>query len=151
LAQASVYVVAVYFAKLTIAILLHRIFGVNTKFRIAALLVISTWTLYSIIALCLIVFECSPIRKAWNPLLPGHCIDIIHLGVSSGLVAIAYDAILLVLPIPMVLQLQLAKKLKLAIIGIFMTGTLWVIQPGWQNLQLIERFKCADSIYRSRG
>jgi len=121
-----VYVVAVYFAKLTIAVLLHRIFGVNNKFRVAALIVISTWTLYSIIALCLIVFECSPIRKAWNPLLPGHCIDIIHLGVSSGLVAIAYDVILLMLPIPMVLRLQLAKKMKLAIIGIFMTGTLWV-------------------------
>ena len=115
---------AIYWAKLTIVLLLLRIFDVNDKFRRVAWILITTWTIYSVIGVLLVVFECSPVRKAWEPLLPGRCIDIIHVGVASGIVNIIYDVILLILPIPMVWRLQLAKKMKIAVICIFMTGSL---------------------------
>ena len=118
------YCVAIYWAKLTIVLLLLRIFGVDARFRRVGWVFITTWTIYSVIDVLLVVFECSPVRKAWEPLLPGRCIDIIHVGVASGVVNIIYDVILLIIPIPMVWRLQLAKKMKIAVTGIFMTGSL---------------------------
>lgn len=72
----------------------------------------------------IIVFECSPVHKAWDPLVPGHCINIINVGIASGYINIVTDFMILILPIPMVWSLQLAQRMKIAVLTMFMTGIL---------------------------
>ncbi|KAL8829587.1 MAG: hypothetical protein Q9191_001938 [Dirinaria sp. TL-2023a] len=124
IAQGCIYGFATYWAKLTIVLLLLRIFGVDNRFRLAAWILIIFWTLYLIIGQFLLIFHCSPTNKSWDPLLPGHCLNITRLGIASGYVYIIYDFFFILLPVPMVWRLQLATKLKLGVISVFLTGIL---------------------------
>ncbi|KAL8781985.1 MAG: hypothetical protein Q9213_005750 [Squamulea squamosa] len=122
--ETLVYVIGLYFVKLSLLILLYRVFGVNRRFRWALYFVVGLWTVYFVIHTPIVIFQCIPVQKAWHPKMKGHCLDLIKLGVSSGYINIVHDFLILVLPIPMVWSLQLSSKMKLAISGIFATGTL---------------------------
>lgn len=82
------------------------------------------WTIYIIADVLLVIFECTPINKAWDPLVPGHCIDQVKLGVAIGYFNLVTDCMILILPIPMLWALQLALRMKLAVLAVFMTGIL---------------------------
>lgn len=90
LAQSVIYMLAIWLAKLTIVILLLHIFGVDRRFRLVSWIIIISWTIWAILDICLVIFECNPIKKAWNPSLPGHCIDLITIGVANGYINIVY-------------------------------------------------------------
>ena len=126
IAQAVTYGFGIYFAKITILILLLRIFGVDSKFRVACWFVIIIWTTYTFINVCLCLLGCNPIQKAWEPMIPGECLDLIQIGIASGYINIVTDVMILVLPIPMVWQLHLRTKLKVAVTAVFLIGTLLV-------------------------
>lgn len=98
----------------------------NVGFRYATYGVIALWTAWTTAATCLCIFECIPIHKAWDPLVPGHCIDLIELSLATGYMNIVTDVMVLLLPVPLVWQLQLATRLKFAVIGVFFTGALQV-------------------------
>ncbi len=38
-----------------------------------------------------IIFECTPIKKLWQPTIPGHCVDITKFFVASGSVNVILD------------------------------------------------------------
>lgn len=121
-AQSAVYVIAAYCAKMIVVVLLLRLFGVSDKCMISAWIIIVTWTMWSIIDICLIVCGCHPEDKEWEPWIPGHCVSLQTIGVASGYINIAYDVMIWCLPIPKVLRLQLARRMKLALLAVFATG-----------------------------
>ena len=123
-AETLIYVIGLYFVKLSLLILLCRVFGVNRYFRWANYALVAFWTVYSLTDTLVIIFQCTPVHKAWAPEVNGHCLDLIELGVSSGYINIATDVMILLLPIPMVWSLQLSTKIRLAIMAIFATGIL---------------------------
>lgn len=70
-------------------------------------------------------FSCRPFRKEWDlSITDGKCIDRPRQSISSGYFNIFMDAILLVLPLPTVWKLQLPLRQKIAVTGVFMTGSL---------------------------
>ena len=71
------------------------------------------------------VFECTLIRKSWNPLLPGHCLKPIGLPYASGAINVASDIYVLILPIPCVWDLNMNTTRKLRILSIFSLGILY--------------------------
>ena len=105
-------------------ILLYRVFGINQRFRWALYTVLAIWTLYVVVNIPVIIFQCTPVHKAWDGEVKGHCLNLIKLGVASGYINIVTDFLILLLPIPMVWSLQLSRNLRLAIIAIFATGIL---------------------------
>lgn len=123
-AETLVYVVGTYFVKLSLLILYYRVFGVNQHFQQAVYFVMGLWSLYIFISIFITIFQCTPVSKAWDLELEGHCFDLVKLGISSGYVNIITDTIILSLPIPMVWSLQLSWKVRLAVMAIFLTGTL---------------------------
>lgn len=116
--------IGLWFVKLSLLILYYRVFGVNQCFRWALYVVISIWTLYSWADTLVVIFQCIPVHKTWSPTEPGHCLDLIKLGVASGYINILTDLMIIILPIPVVMSLQLSPKTQLAVIAIFATGTL---------------------------
>lgn len=71
------------------------------------------------------IFPCIPVAAGWDPSLqPGaRCVNAATLSIISSVVGIVTDFAVLILPIPLVLQLQLKNQLKAIVIGVFVVGS----------------------------
>jgi hypothetical protein len=61
------------------------------------------------------LFQCSPVRKAWNVSLQGKCIDLSVFFVTQRATNLLTDVVLLALPVRAIsgLQTSLAKRISL--------------------------------------
>jgi len=67
--------------------------------------------------------SCIPIPKFWDPTIPGNCIKQHYADPIMGAINIATDIFLLVLPMPAIKSLQLPRKQKLMLYGVFAMST----------------------------
>ncbi|KAB8216240.1 hypothetical protein BDV33DRAFT_157672 [Aspergillus novoparasiticus] len=107
--------------KISILLLYRRIFTVR-NFRIASLItggLVMSWCLAVFIT---VLLQCRPIALNWNKTLEGTCIDPKQFFFGNAISNLLIDVVILALPIPMVLQLQLRLSQKLTILGIFLLG-----------------------------
>lgn len=79
--------------------------------------------------ICVSVFQCNPIARAWNPTLPGSCINLKGSFIGNAVPNIATDVAILSLPVPVVWGLQASVAYRLSVIGIFLLGSLFVPCP----------------------
>ncbi|KAJ5859158.1 hypothetical protein N7534_004435 [Penicillium rubens] len=131
------YTLLVPTIKVSILLLYRRIFSVP-KFQLASLLAGGL-----VLAWCLAVFitvlvQCRPISFNWNKNQSGTCISAKSFFFGNAISNLLIDVIILALPIPMVLQLQLRLSQKLTILGIFLLG----------EYKLIEDSVCVASVMR---
>lgn len=71
------------------------------------------------------VFLCNPIKKAWEPAIPGQCFDLIKFYYGLQIPNIVTDIIIVILPIPVIWNLFiLEKKSRLGLIAMFSVGGL---------------------------
>jgi hypothetical protein len=70
------------------------------------------------------IFQCTPIAKAWNPTIAGHCINLKGSFIGNAVPNILTDMAILTLPMPQVWRLHttLVQKCQLSII--FLLGSL---------------------------
>ncbi|KAH1544943.1 hypothetical protein KXV92_003685 [Aspergillus fumigatus] len=70
------------------------------------------------------IFQCTPVQWAFNKSLPdrGTCINMTAFWYANAAFNILTDLVLIALPIPVVLKLQLPPKSKIALCGIFAVG-----------------------------
>ncbi|KAF3222545.1 hypothetical protein TWF192_001573 [Orbilia oligospora] len=72
------------------------------------------------------IFECPNPSTAWSLGFPRGCVNLPALYYSTASINIASDLIILLLPIPVLQQLQINKRRKLALIAIFSVGVVAV-------------------------
>ena len=68
------------------------------------------------------VFNCMPLEKFWDRSIKGHCLKEWSSLVRALAPNILTDLILLVLPIPLLMRLQMKTSRKLLTIGVFVAG-----------------------------
>lgn len=68
----------------------------------------------------------SPVNKAWQKHIPGHCYNLVDAWYSNAVFSITTDILILLLPIHMVYKLQRAKREKLLLLCVFIMGSLYV-------------------------
>lgn len=73
---------------------------------------------------------CRPFAKNWDLLLPGTCGSVKESFFSDGIINIVIDLAMIILPIPMVWQLQMSQKRKIALTVVFALGISYVIRSG---------------------
>ena len=75
----------------------------------------------------ILIFQCSPVKKSWRPLTPGHCLpnDSTFYGLAA--VTIFYDLVIFTLPIPLLLGLNINLKKRLALCFVFLLGLLTTV------------------------
>ena len=75
------------------------------------------------------IFQCSPIHKAWDITgkVNGHCINVNALFYANAGLDIFQDALIYVLPMRMLYQLQIPRRQKIALMGVFAVGGFVVI------------------------
>lgn len=75
------------------------------------------------IALVIVGFtSCIPLDSTWNPTVTGHCIDSLAFSLSTTAINFIIDAATVSLPVYEVVKLQMSRRRKYTIIGIFVIG-----------------------------
>lgn len=81
------------------------------------------WWIASILPL---FFVCTPIRKSWDPLISGTCIDIGTYLLGEEIPNCILDFVIVFLPLRVIQKLKLALPHKIILSFIFAMGSLWV-------------------------
>ncbi|KAI9799384.1 MAG: hypothetical protein M1833_004084 [Piccolia ochrophora] len=117
--------------KISILLLYRRIFIYRT-FRWVVWGLVVFFVAAFLINLFLSIFQCVPVQKAWKPELPGHCLGFYEAWYAGSALLLATDVMLLIVPIPVVWQLQMDAKQKLGLIAVFLLGSLACFTKGIQ-------------------
>ncbi|KAF3920952.1 hypothetical protein ABW20_dc0106517 [Dactylellina cionopaga] len=82
---------------------------------------------YTITIIFVYMFECPKPSMSWAVTFPTGCMSLPALYYSSASVNILTDLIILVLPIPILITLQVQRRKRIALIGIFFIGFIAVL------------------------
>lgn len=110
--------------KASILLFILRLSGQKRSLRIVV------WTIFVInVGLMIAVFiavviQCTPISFNWDRSVEGHCIAQSELYVAQSATTIVTDIIVLFIPIWIVMDLRMKKKMKAVVIGVFFLGFL---------------------------
>lgn len=89
---------------------------------------IAIWFAHGFVAAILLfgilstTLQCLPIRLAWDKSVTGHCINHTAWYIATTGFDSAVDLLILLMPMPMLLGLQMSKREKFAVFAAFITG-----------------------------
>jgi hypothetical protein len=138
MAQEILYVTTNGLVKVSLLIMYCRIFTFDRIKWPSIILGICAvgWTTSTIFVS---IFQCSPVRKAWYPLLtPGHCIALKKAFIVTGILNIIIDSAILCLPMPLVWKLQTTLTRKLSLIFIFSLGSFVVFASIYRFITIFD-------------
>jgi hypothetical protein len=124
-ASEVIYVAVQVLAKTSILLLYLRVFT-HRWFTIACNLCIVFLVLHGIAFTLVVSFQCKPVESFWNPRVTGKCINLTATGVAGAIISIVEDLVILILPIPEIINLQMNKSKKWGLVLLFGIGSLWV-------------------------
>ncbi|EOD50841.1 putative pth11-like integral membrane protein [Neofusicoccum parvum UCRNP2] len=114
---------AVGLVKISILLQYLRIFATKRMQR-ACYVILVLNSMFAIETVIISVFDCTPIPFFWDKTIPnGHCVDFGAMWFSHASVNIVFDLVLVILPMPVINSLNLPRKQKIALMGIFALGT----------------------------
>ena len=79
---------------------------------------------YCLALMLAIIFQCRPISAGWNFFDKGRCISLINVNLAIGAFNIVTDFVIVVVPLPLVLKLQLRPAKMIGLLAILATGFL---------------------------
>ncbi|OQD76422.1 hypothetical protein PENDEC_c004G02809 [Penicillium decumbens] len=149
-AAIPMYNASLAFTKFSILFQYLRIFP-NRSFRVVCYIVMGIVATYSSWAIVSGYVNCVPVAKFWNHDLPGSCLKFEAVWLFNASMNIATDLTLLILPMPLLVQLQLPRVQKLALMGVFAIGILVVITSILRLSSLQAVAKSTDTSYSNVG
>ncbi|CAG8083200.1 unnamed protein product [Penicillium salamii] len=117
-----VYVTAVALTKISILLMYARIFPTK-GFRIASIILGVVSISWAISIIFVSVFQCTPVARAWNPTIPGTCINLKGSFIGNAVPNIVTDIAILSLPVRAVWGLHANLVHRLSVIGMFLLGS----------------------------
>lgn len=135
------YPFAIVPIKCSISCLYIRLFGIHKSFRWYNYILIIITILWGIINLFGLIFQCSPVQEAWNPLNPTRkgCINLRLYLIGTNVPNVVLDFLLLVAPIHLIWGLHLPMRKKLLIIAVLILGAGYVHGPDIENLLTLQQ------------
>ncbi|CAJ2504213.1 Uu.00g116070.m01.CDS01 [Anthostomella pinea] len=118
----QVYLVAATAIKLSLLFLYRRLFNLKKKAKYFVNGGIVVVLLMGIALLLAIIFFCTPVRKAWDDSVEGHCSDPAPVSYLSGVWNAAVDVYVLILPVPLLWGLNMSPRQKLRLGAVFGIG-----------------------------
>jgi hypothetical protein len=123
-----VYTTCILFIQASFLFFYQRVFTLQKKgfkyaFFATAGLSISIW----LSTLLTAIFKCRPIAFNWDRTIPGGtCINTKNFFIAALALNTANDFLIVFLPIPMIMKVQIRKSEKLALLVVFLFGLLYV-------------------------
>lgn len=121
--SSAIYAPGTCFAKLSLLCFYFRLTEIRW-FRLA------TWfMLFFVIGGYLgiffsLVFGCTPVQKTWDVTAEGTCVNTAAVYIATAVLGVVTDLVLLAMPIPIVLGLQLRTLQKAGLIVLFAIGSM---------------------------
>jgi hypothetical protein len=121
------YFMGIMFTKLSILTLYRNVFKIHKRFRIFVHFMMGVVVSYCLIFFFITCFSCNPVERVWKFIGwtgGGSCVDMINVTYAAGGVNIFTDLVILIMPLPLLAQLQLDKMRKFGLMAVFATGIL---------------------------
>ncbi|CEJ57171.1 hypothetical protein PMG11_05876 [Penicillium brasilianum] len=139
------YITTAGIIKLSVLFMYHRIFPV--RLIKTGGYILGGVTLAWVISVDLVaIFQCDPIAKAYEPTLPGHCIQLKAALIGNGVPNFVTDILILALPARLIWRLQATLWQRVSIIGVFLTGS-FVVFASIYRFSLIFIFNINDAAW----
>lgn len=78
----------------------------------------------SIVIFSLNAFGCAPVRGGWDRSANARCVNKWLVYITSGINNLLTDLVLLILPVPIIMKLNLAFRIKIGLMLVFSMGFL---------------------------
>ncbi|TIC99197.1 hypothetical protein CH35J_005102 [Colletotrichum higginsianum] len=122
-AIATAMVLLSFIAKVSICALYARVF-VDPKFRRKVRFVLYFFTGHFVLYLFLAALQCVPVQSVWDRTIEGRCLNLFAISYTGAAGSILEDILLIIMPIPELMKLQLGRQKKLALGFMFAVGSL---------------------------
>lgn len=116
------YYMSLGLTKSSILLQYHRVFPTR-KFQVACWCVFAVVVCYTIWTVFGSIFACVPVQAFWTK-ERARCIDQFAMWFTNAAINITTDFAIIILPMPVIRRLQLGRRQKSALIGIFGVGGL---------------------------
>ena len=120
------YTIIIAIIKISILISYKWIFGRLIWFRYATFTIAALTSIWFFGVFFSVMFQCTPVDKAWQPTKPGHCIDFTAFLWGNSISNTVLDYLILLLPVVPVWNLQMSTVQKVLVLFSFSLGSLWV-------------------------
>ena len=138
--------------KMSLLLLYHRLFSVNKQFRIALFVAGALTVMWWLASFWDTVFQCVPVQASWDHSIKNaRCQNIRDAALGTGISNLILDLLFLLLPVPMIWRLQVSRRIKVSLTGIFFLGGLYAdrqYSPYTTNSLANNDSVCATSVVR---
>jgi hypothetical protein len=121
------YKTSINLTKCSILLLYIRIFSNVRWFKYACYFLTGAVALYGTASVTATIFQCTPVSRAYNKGIPGVCIDNQKFWWANAGFSVATDLLILLIPMPLIYQLQIQRIQKMALVLVFGLGGFVVI------------------------
>ncbi|KAF5877911.1 putative integral membrane protein [Botrytis fragariae] len=139
------WVFSVVFLKFSILHLYVQVFGVEKRFLWTAWILAAFVAIIGVLALSFTATNCQPFSAYWT--LAGHCVDFKPSFLATGILNLVVDILILILPLPKLLRLNMPMRRKFGLFFIFGIGFGICGISAWR-IQVITDYDFLDLTYR---
>ncbi|KAL8899585.1 MAG: hypothetical protein Q9207_006121 [Kuettlingeria erythrocarpa] len=141
------YMVGILGFKVALCLACLRILhgSMRRRYKFVIKMVMSIAILSHSIGILILLFQCRPVAKSWNPDLEGTCLPDGPTFYGLASVTILFDIIIIPLPIPALLQLQISKAKRLVLSAVFALGVFTTGCSALRVYQIHQMTKTDDS------
>ncbi|KAJ5559067.1 hypothetical protein N7535_009068 [Penicillium sp. DV-2018c] len=118
-AGGPVYTLNLLAFKLALLMSYYRIGGFVKSYRVTIVIAIVICAATQVVFTFIMSLECRPISKQWDVTVSGKCIEVVSFYYGTNL---GFDVAIIILPLPVLWKLQLDRKQKYVLIGMFGLG-----------------------------
>ncbi|KAL9567484.1 hypothetical protein ACKAV7_008434 [Fusarium commune] len=141
-ANSIIYFPTAYFTKVTLLLLISRVFAVKERVaRSIHVFIVMLFVAYLPVQIVKIVI-CIPIRAYWDPSVDGRCLNQRKIFLFGLALAIFTDFVILLVPIPLTWSLRVSLRKKVKIIALLGAGG---VATGMTILRMYKAVKFIDS------
>ncbi|KAL4769508.1 hypothetical protein BDW60DRAFT_224763 [Aspergillus nidulans var. acristatus] len=120
-ASVPIYQASLITTKASILLQYKRVFATRGMHIASWILIgfVAAWGTWTFVSAWL---NCVPVAKFWDPTIDGYCLDKKALWFSNSAIHIFTDIVLLIFPMPVLKNLQLPRRQRLALMAVFALG-----------------------------
>ncbi|KAK8109658.1 hypothetical protein PG999_007795 [Apiospora kogelbergensis] len=139
------YVTSINIYKISLLFFYWRTFPVRLM-KIGGIVLGIFTLLWTLSAIFVIVIQCLPVSKVWQPWAEGTCTNLLHTEPAMAGLNIFCDVAILCLPLKPVLGLRINAAQKAFVIGTFLLGS-YVVFTSCYRLAMFFKFDPTDATY----
>ncbi|CAG8087563.1 unnamed protein product [Penicillium salamii] len=110
--------------KASLCLSYHRLISGTSKrvYRNIIWVVIAISSTGHVAGALVLIFNCTPVRRGWNMHVPGTCLPVGETFYGLAIFTIICDVVIIVLPIPLLLSLNIKPAQKAGVVCLFLLG-----------------------------